>query len=181
MKHSEVITLKNKLSLVTGLVGFTTKISIRRNIARIETAIKPLNEEEKEIGLIIKDYRDELTEINRRLSEGKLKRTNISGQTMEYYDVPESKKAEQKKEIDELETKHKEAISKYEEKIKIFQKYLQETESSFKPIMIPMAQIEEFDQAISQESLDAIWPLLSGADPLEKEEEEKEEKLEETK
>lgn len=161
MKHSDVLTLKNKLSKVNGLTGFNTKIAIRRNIARIETAIKPLVEEEKEISSLIKDYRNELIEINKKLSEGKIKRTNISGnQQVEDYDVPESKKAQQKIEIDELEVKHKEAIDKYEAEIKRFQEFLQKEDSSFEPIMIKMSQIEEFDQAISQESLDAIWPLI---------------------
>ena len=160
MKHSDVLTLKNKLSIINGLTGFNTKIAIRRNIARIETAIKPLVEEEKEISSLIKDYRNEFIEINKKLSEGKIKRTNISGNQVEDYDVPESKKAQQKIEIDELEVKHKEAIDKYKAEIKRFQEFLQKEDSSFEPIMIKMSQIEEFDQAISQESLDAIWPLI---------------------
>lgn len=160
MFHSEVLILKNKLLKVSGLTGFNTKIAIRRNIARIETAVKPLVDEEKEISELVKDYRAEYNEINKKLSEGKVKLSIVGDQRIETYDVPEAKKEQLKIELDALELKYKTAIGKYEEKIKAFQEYLKATESSFNPIMIKMSQIEEFDQAISQENLDAIWPLI---------------------
>lgn len=169
MKHSEVLILKNKVTPVTGLTGYATKISIRRNIAKMETAIKPLADEEKEISEIVKDYRAEYNEIHKTLSEGKVKVTVVAGQRAEVYDVPEAKKAQLKTEIDALELKHKDAIKTYDEKIKTFQEFLKNTESSFKPIMIPLSQIEEFDQAITQENLDAIWSLI--IDDTQKEEE----------
>lgn len=160
MFHSDVLILKNKLIKVTGLTGFNTKIAIRRNIARIETAVKPLVDEEKEISELVKDYRAEYNEMNKKLSEGKVKVSIVSGQHAEVYDVPEAKKDQLKIETDALELKYKEGIAKYEIKIKDFQDFLKKTESSFKPIMIKMSQIEEFDQAISQENLDAIWVLI---------------------
>ena len=160
MKHSEVLVLKNKLLKVSGLTGFNTKIAIRRNIARIEIAVKPLVDEEKEISEGVKDYRAEYNEVNKRLSEGKVKMTIISEQKIEVFDVPEAKREQQKKEHDDLGIKYKESIAAYEIKIKDFQEFLKNTDSSFKPIMIKMSQIEEFDQAISQENLDAIWPLI---------------------
>jgi len=182
MKHSEVLVLKNEIVSVTGLTGFNTKIAIRRNITRMETAIKPLTEEEKEISEGIKEYRDEYNEINKKLSEGKLKVRIVGKQRIEEYDVPDAKREQQKNEIAALDLKHKEAIATYETKIKAFQKYLQETDSSFKPIMIKMSQIEEFDQAISQENLNALWPLIiDDLDKVEEEVEETETKEEETK
>jgi hypothetical protein len=179
MFHSEVLILKDKLSRVNGLTGFNTKIAIRRNIARIETATKPLVDEEKEISEGVKDYRAEYNETNKKLSEGKVKMSIVQGRHMEVYDVPEAKQDQLKKELNELETKHKSAITTYETKIKSFQEFLKNTESSFKPIMIKMSQIEEFDQAISQENLDNIWALI--IDDTQKEEEKVEEKTEETK
>lgn len=164
MFHSDVLILKNKLINVTGLTGFNTKIAIRRNIARIEIAIKPLVDEEKEISEIVKEYREEYNEINKKLSEGKMKATIVGNQRVEVYDVPDAKKIQQKEELDALEEKYKKEVKEYETKIKAFQEFLKTTESSFKPIMIPMAQIEEYDQAISQENLDAIWPLIIDKD-----------------
>lgn len=160
MKHSEVLNLKNKVSAVTGLTGFETKIAIRRNIAKMETAIKPLADEEKEIGESVKEYREEFNSLQRKLSGGKIKNQMQGGRMVEVFDIPTDKKAEFDTEAKILEEKHKEKIADYEHRIGSFKKFLEEEESSFEMIVIPLSQIKEYDEKISQENLDAIWPLI---------------------
>lgn len=142
MKYIEIINLRNSLQKVKGLNGFETKITIRKNITRLETEIKPLAKEEEEILELISEFRNEKNQLS------------------EKYKNDNSEKSEHENLFESLKEKHKEQIEEYEDKFKKFQDYLKEKDSGFNPITIPLSQIKEFDSEISEENLDLIFTII---------------------
>lgn len=164
MKHSEVITLRNKLSRVHGLKGFELKYLVRQNLEAANNELKALEPEEKKLQELVDPYNKEIKIIAEEAAtinkEVKYKKDSNPFTGEREYDIPESRKAKFEKDKEALEKKHKKALDEFKKKSEAYNKFLEEKESKFKKIDIPKEVVEEYDSEITDNNLDAIYPLI---------------------
>ena len=156
MKHTEVISLSKALLKVKNLNGFEAKIKILKNKKALEKEVSLLQEMEKELIEKRKFYDIEIQDIYKEISEGKTKVVNET----EVFDIAEEKLPLIREKITKINSDNKEFLDSFSKEFNDFQKHLLETDSDFKPNLIPVSLLEKYDSTLSQEELELIEPLI---------------------
>lgn len=139
MTRKEALSLNNELHGIKKLKGREVLYAISLNKTGLDPIMKAIQEQQKDLQDIAKEYNDERVELVKSFAtvngEVKYKSKN-------QFDVPEEKLPELEKKIEELKVKHKGCLDKQQEEAKAFDRFM-DGDSGFTPILIKKHDIPE--------------------------------------
>lgn len=147
MKHSEVIEKRNGLLELKGIKSAELNYAIAENIERAEKAIKPLAKQEEELENILKEFSEKRREIGEKYAKDEKgdvqykQSVSGDGKLVQTYDIPKDKLKAFQDEVSKLKVKYKKEIKEYDTEMAKYLKFIEETESPYKPMTIKMAHV----------------------------------------
>ncbi len=142
MKHNEAMALLRGLQRLKGLKGLQLNHMIEQNIDRLKKEAKVLHKQENDIHIIIDEYEKKRIALNKEFAtdaDGNIK-TKMEGSN-QVFDIPKEKEEDFTKRLNDLMAEFAEPLKEHGEKMKEFRKFLEEEDSKFKPMFIPMGII----------------------------------------